>query len=215
MKKQTTQRNALICGLFATAWLATTIAGINPDDAAPQPAATLPRSRDTEQSTVPASAQVATSFRMAPLATFAEVNLRPLFSRDRRPHTTTSPVTAPGTPIVLSGIIILPEGRYAMIRDGGSPTAVRVSEGQSIASGTLTRIMPDHIEIALTNDSQVIVKLFAPAVTTPGNDHVPRPSESPPGPRTRRPIAQSIPPGPAGGTFGDSIPPIDTPSRSG
>lgn len=214
MKRQSARRHALACGVFASAWLAATIGGIQIDDAAPRTAEAFAHQKDVEQSSAPHSTPFAATFSMAPLATFAEINERPLFAPDRRPHKMPLPVAAPGTPIVLTGIIILPEGRYAMIHDGGSKT-VRVAEGDHIASGTIKRIMPDHVEIALANDRDAIVKLFAPGTPKPGNLRAALPRGSGPEARTQRPAAQSNYPRPGNGGIDNTMPPDDAPPRSG
>jgi hypothetical protein len=214
MKKQSVRRNAVICGVFASASLATMIGDVHLDHATPQSAVALAHPKDLEQFVAPPSTPIAATFAMVPLATFAEVNERPLFASDRRPHKTPPRVVAPGTPIVLSGIVILPERRYAMIRDGRSKT-VRIAEGDRIALGTIRRIMPDHIEIALANEGDVIVKLFAPGAPKPGNGHAAAPNEGRPDLHTQRPVAQSSPPRPPGDAIDAAAPPNDAPPRSG
>jgi hypothetical protein len=205
MKKRSAGRLVLASGVFASTWLAATVGGIGPDRVA--------SAIDVARQAAPAPTSIGAPFDMPPLASFAEINERPLFAPDRRPHKVPVPLVAPGTPVILTGIVILPEGRYAMIRDGGSKT-VRVAEGDRIASGTIKRILHDRIEIAIADEGETIVKLFAPDMAKSGIDHAP-PSVDRLAPRTRRPIARSTPPGPDGG-FGNHVePPNDAPPRSG
>lgn len=214
MKKQSATLYALTCGTFASAWLATAFGGVSPDQPPSRSTVVRAHPKDVEGPAIAGSPGAAT-FNIAPLATFAEVNERPLFAPDRRPHKTPVSVVALGTPIVLAGIVILPEGRYALIRNGGSKT-VRVTEGDSIASGTIKRIMPDRIEIALGNEGEAIVKLFAPGMAKPASDQAAPPLVDRSTPRTQRPVARSAAPSPDSGDVGKNTEgPNDIPPRSG
>jgi hypothetical protein len=205
----------LLWGSLAAACLVVTIAWIHPDEAAQRPAIALQPRGDAAQPVASAAAPAVAGFRMAPLANFAEVTSRPLFSSDRRPPKPLARAAEPGTPIVLSGIIILPERRYALIRDGASPMAKRVAEGDSIPFGTIKRILPDHIEIVVGNDANAVIKLFASSTTLKAaSSQAARPGEIRPEPRTQRPTAPSVLPMSNAGASHDGTSANDAPPRS-
>jgi hypothetical protein len=131
----------------------------------------------------------AARFEMQPLAAFADVGRRPLFAMDRRPHKPPAAPPASLAAIVLSGIIIGPEGRYAIIRDGAATK--RIGEGQRLAAGTVERITLDHIEIIAGDGTAMVVKLFPPSATTAGTNPETAAGKMSTEARTQRPAAPS------------------------
>jgi len=85
-------------------------------------------------------------FAMPPLRSFAEVLARPLFSSTRRPMTGAAPAgDAPGSGLVLVGIVIAPGDQHALIEHGQPPRLERVVEGQEVEGWTVEAILPDAV----------------------------------------------------------------------
>jgi len=80
----------------------------------------------------------------SPLARFSEVWQRPLFMADRKPVAATDGEDASSNigELELTGIIMTPGLRMALLRDRGKDTTVRVKEGTALADGhwTLTSL---------------------------------------------------------------------------
>jgi hypothetical protein len=117
----------------------------------------------------PAAAPAAAAgFHMAPLDTYAEVLRRPLFEPDRRAHEAPQAAAAAEQPFVLRGIVVQPGASYALIEEG--KTSKRVTEGQALAGGTVTKILRDRVVLNI-NGVDTAVKLFDPTAngkSTPG-----------------------------------------------
>lgn len=92
--------------------------------------------------------------RLAPASSYAAVSERPLFAPSRRPQTQAPLVVAepeqrpppappPTLPVTLVGILISPEGRFAVLRwpNGRSAT---LEEGGVVEGWTLRRVLPDR-----------------------------------------------------------------------
>lgn len=91
-------------------------------------------------------------FRLGPWENFAEVNKRPLFNEDRKP-TPPMPADAPANQqpikqldVVLSGVIITPKVRMALVKEKGKEKAMTVKEGGAMpgdwSSWSLTEVKP-------------------------------------------------------------------------
>lgn len=82
----------------------------------------------------------------APLTQFAEVWQRPLFMSDRKPVAATDGGDASGNigDLELTGIIMTPGLRIALLRDRGKDSTVRVKEGTALGEGhwTLASMTP-------------------------------------------------------------------------
>lgn len=82
----------------------------------------------------------------SPLARFAEVWQRPLFMADRKPAAVadTDDSSSNIGDLELTGIIMTPGLRMALLRDRGKDTTVRVKEGSALADGhwTLASLSP-------------------------------------------------------------------------
>ncbi|HTY70144.1 MAG TPA: hypothetical protein VMH36_26055 [Alphaproteobacteria bacterium] len=132
----------------------------------------------------PAAAEApagAAGFRMAPLDTYAEVLRRPLFASDRRAHEAVQ-AAAVDEPFTLRGIVIQPAAAYALVEEG--KTTKRVTEGQALGRGTVTRILHDRVVLSV-NGVETAVKLFDPKANG-------KPS---PGLSTAGGISSQMPPG--------------------
>ena len=193
MKKRSAWRHAWVFVALTALTLAAMLGWAYPDEAARRLGVVAGQRVDPAELASPVQPRAAVSFQMAPLAVFAEVADRPLFAADRRPHRIAVTRAAPAPPVVLSGIVIGPEGRYALIRDGASPAAKRVGEGQPIGSGTVKRITPDYIEISAGDGSDIVINLFVPSATKVGNnqDAAAAAQSGTMEPRTQRPTAPS------------------------
>lgn len=106
--------------LVALAGLGGTVE-LHPDDPALAPA--LPQIERGD--TAPA---------LEPIATYAEVHERPLFSPDRRPQSVQLAATAEaGTEgLLLTSVILTPQLRMALLRDGPEGPTLRVREGETL-----------------------------------------------------------------------------------
>jgi hypothetical protein len=128
-----------------------------------------------------AAAAQAEEFRMPPLQNFSETVDRPLFAPDRRPHQSPPQIQGPAAPIALTGIVIQDRTRYALINEGALAPR-RIAEGERLAAGTVTQILPDRIVVAAPGGRDTVVKLFdkkpAAAASTPATV---APSRGPPG----------------------------------
>jgi hypothetical protein len=116
---------------------------------------------------------------MPPLQSFSETVDRPLFAPDRRRHEAPPQIRGPVGPIALTGIVIQNRTRYALINEGALAPR-RIAEGERLAAGTVTQILPDRIIVAAPGGGETVVKLFdkkAAAASTPAT----APSRGPPG----------------------------------
>lgn len=120
-------------------------------------------------------------FAMAPLSAYAEVVARPLFSPTRRPAATAATAAGPSN-FLVTGIVISPTGRVALVAHGMPAHVDRVVEGQSLDGWTVEAILPDHIVLA-RDGTEIALKPEA----TPGPERpirslaapFARPSQSP------------------------------------
>jgi len=126
-----------------------------------------------------ATAAQAEEFRMPPLRSFSETVDRPLFAPDRRRHEAPPQIMGPVAPIALTGIVIQDRTRYALVNEGALVPR-RIAEGERLAAGTVTQILPDRIVVAAPSGGETVVKLFdkkSAAAATPAT----APSRGPPG----------------------------------
>lgn len=135
---------------------------------------------------------VAPSARLGKQSAYAAIAERPLFSPTRRPLES-APSTAANQPrkspakFVLTGVIIVsPEEKIALLREARSPTAQRLSEGQSIAGWRIEKIMPDRVILA-SGDETAEILLWS--------DQEPPPRQPAKPPRRRTGIKLPVPPG--------------------
>ncbi len=135
-----------------------------------------------------------------PLARFSEVWQRPLFMADRKPVAVadTDDSSSNIGDLELTGIIMTPELRMALLRDRGKDSTVRVKEGSALADGhwTLASLTPrsavfdnggEHRELTL--------KVAAPEPLTKNGQRPPRHAPGQPGQPPQPPRAQPAPSG--------------------
>jgi hypothetical protein len=125
-----------------------------------------------------ATAAQAEEFQMPPLQSFSDTVDRPLFASDRRRHEEPPQIRGPVAPIALTGIVIQSRTRYALINEGELAPR-RIAEGERLAAGTVTQILPDRIVVAAPGGGESVVKLFdkkSAAASTPAT----APSRGPP-----------------------------------
>ena len=98
-----------------------------------------------------------------PLEQFAVVWQKPLFSPDRKPVTRMASAGAGLGDLELTGIILTPTLRMALLRDkNGDHREVRLREGASLQDGSVT-LLEVHPRSALFNTSSGQVELKLPA----------------------------------------------------
>jgi general secretion pathway protein N len=125
---------ALCLGLGAIAASELTAAPVMQEPPAPTPAKT------------PAASTPA-SFTLPPAQRFAVVTERPLFSPDRKPLQRTGDTAGAWSSFVLTGIIITPQSREAMVLHGKPQTVAHIQEGQVLEGWTITSIYPDRVVV--------------------------------------------------------------------
>jgi general secretion pathway protein N len=84
----------------------------------------------------PAASAPPAAFDPPPLSRYAEIGERPLFIPDRRPQPDAAPTpVAPGPPapaLLVEGVVLSQDHRYAVIRHGNPPKLESVPEGATI-----------------------------------------------------------------------------------
>ncbi|MCZ6522534.1 MAG: hypothetical protein O7A68_01525 [Alphaproteobacteria bacterium] len=113
------------------------------------------------------------AFRMAPIERFSETVTRPLFMATRRPPEPGAPAaavperaTSALPPFEVSGIVISPRERLALLARGRSREVIRVSEGELIEGWVVRSILPDRV-ILEQNGTQQELKLEDKAPRVP------------------------------------------------
>ena len=87
----------------------------------------------------------AATFTLPPLQRFGMVTERPLFSPDRKPPQHTDDTAGAWSSFVLSGIIITPQSREALVLHGKPQAVAHVQEGQALEGWTVAAIDPDRV----------------------------------------------------------------------
>jgi general secretion pathway protein N len=87
------------------------------------------------------------AFSLPPLARYAEVAERPLFSatRQRPPAEAGQDLLGKSSSFVLLGVILSERGRAALVQHGHPSEMARVTEGQAVEGWTVQSILPDRI----------------------------------------------------------------------
>jgi hypothetical protein len=119
-------------------------------------------------------------FQPPPAESFAEVNARSVFERDRGPVASDSAGPVSGSsaepPVAtLIGVIIDGDRKLAMIRSSSSPVATSVAVGDSIEGWRVSEIDPDKIVLRSGTGSSVI------SLRQNHADAAPAPAAAPPG----------------------------------
>jgi len=90
-------------------------------------------------------------FTPPPYESFAEAAERPLFAPSRRPPADTEAAIAEASPQMLEfgfelvGVLISPQERLALVRQGGVPDLQRVGVGRSLNGWLVEAIEPDRV----------------------------------------------------------------------
>jgi hypothetical protein len=125
-----------------------------------------------------------TDFRPPPIEAYHEIVERPLFAPTRRPPVAAA-VKGSAASVGLTGVVVLPGNRFAMIKEGSSPTR-SVPEGATIAAGVIEKITADGIILRRTDGHTESVRVFeteadkhaAAATAAPQPSDVSAPSHS-------------------------------------
>jgi hypothetical protein len=102
------------------------------------------------------------AFALPPISSYAEIVERPLLSPNRRPAQT----AGQDTPFTVTGIIVSPGMRSAVVTHGTPPIMSRVVEGQEIDGWTVQSIRSDHIILA-RGTAQAELKLVDKSTAAP------------------------------------------------
>lgn len=137
---------------------------------------------------------------MPPDSEFAEVRQRPIFNEDRKPTPiveTPAAETAPPVPlnITLTGIVLTPDVKLAMVRDNAKNEGVSLRVGMPLPGEqqgwTLTEIRARSVVFRNPQDETSEVELeVAPGLTVP-----PSPRSAPPAGAPPVPVPAPVPPG--------------------
>lgn len=103
----------------------------------------------------------AEAYHLPAIDTYREVVERPLFAPDRRP----APVAidaGSAVAVVLTGVILLPQARYAVVKEGTAPVR-SVAEGAHLSVGTVERITRDGISLRLADGHIAALTVVRPA----------------------------------------------------
>ena len=142
-------------------------------------------------------------FHLPPPDTFLETTLRPIFVVTRRP----APIPPPPEPprpsmqkdqFKLTGVTLVPEGKFAYLFDKASNKTRVVGEGKEINGITVKEIRPDRVVLGQYDDTEVLQLRTAKGPMAPVEVPVAEGRTTPPaGPRPgpRSPPRPTPPPG--------------------
>jgi general secretion pathway protein N len=164
--------SALLCAALAAALvMELTTAGD-----ADAPAVGAPPTSATPSAAIP---KTATRFTLPPLASFAEVNERPLFSSSRRPAAVDAPESA-AQPFsaTLAGIVISAASSSIIVSHGDPPVLTRLKQGDDLDGWAITAIEPNRVVLRRDGvEQQLKLRDVAgqAAVAAPKIEPAPRP----------------------------------------
>lgn len=118
------------------------------------------------------------AFGLPPLASYAEVAERPLFSAARRrpPEAAGQDLLGKSNSFVLVGVIISKAGRVALVQHGQSGELARLGEGQAVEGWTLQSILPDRVVLQHgATEYELKLKDLPTSATSPTAAGTPRP----------------------------------------
>jgi general secretion pathway protein N len=110
---------------------------------------------------LPPASSTADLPRASPLQQFAAVWQKPLFNPDRKPTVRAAEGASPGD-LELTGVIITPTLRMAMLHDKTADRQLRLREGESLPDGSMT-LVELHPRSAVVDTSSGRVELNLPA----------------------------------------------------
>jgi len=97
---------------------------------------------------------------------------RPLFVAGRRPRAPSGTLPAPDEPaafpLQLSGIVITPHGRKALLMDKVTKQVIRLAEGESYQQWTVVRITADKLVVIRQDQrEEILLRVFPEAPERP------------------------------------------------
>lgn len=140
---------------------------------------------------------LATPYRLPAVDTMLETSLRPLFVSTRRPAPPPLPPEPPKPTMnkgqfKLSGVSILPEGKFAFLLDKSGNRTHVVAQGKEINGVLVKEVSPDRVVLSQYGDSELLVLQTAkgpagiplpattPAVQAEAKAPPPQPPSAPP-----------------------------------
>lgn len=140
---------------------------------------------------------LAAPYRLPAIDTMLETSLRPLFVSTRRPAPPPLPPEPPKPTMnkgqfKLSGVSILPEGKFAFLVDKSGKQTHVVAQGKEINGILVKEVSPDSVVLSQHGDSELLV-----LQTAKGPARIPLPATTPAvqaEPKAPPPPPQSVPP---------------------
>ena len=105
------------------------------------------------------SAPEAGQVSLEQLERYREVLARPLFSPSRRPPEIPPQDATPMGIVTLTGVVITPTRRIAVITDGGAARSRQVREGDDLGNAVVGRILKDRIELKTPEGRTLLVRI--------------------------------------------------------
>jgi hypothetical protein len=90
---------------------------------------------------------------------YKEVLARPLFSPSRRPAEIPPQDATPMGIVTLTGVVITPTRRIAVVTDGGAARSRQVREGDDLGNAVVGRILKDRIELKTPEGRTLLVRI--------------------------------------------------------
>lgn len=139
-------------------------------------------------------------FKLPPENSFAAIEARPLFNDDRKPTPAEDSEAlagdaAPATPlnVTLTGVIVTPEVRIALVRDNARNQSVALKVGMPLegdqAGWILTAVKPRSAVFKSAGNEESEIELETAAA--PGNRQVPGRRGKPPANQPKRPASRA------------------------
>lgn len=139
----------------------------------------------------PVAASLDTAFALVgPYGQYQEAELRPLFNESRRPSADPPPAAA--TPVAappvdpgrwrLTGVLVTPDGRAALLLETATGTLSRVPQGGLIDGWTIDILAPERVRLQRAADAFELTLLRESARPSAPGMPDPRPRKPPPPP---------------------------------
>jgi hypothetical protein len=93
------------------------------------------------------------------LERYKEVLARPLFSSSRRPREIPPQDATPMGIVTLTGVVITPTRRIAVVTDSGAARSRQVREGDDLGNAIVGRILKDRIELKTPEGRILLVRM--------------------------------------------------------
>jgi type II secretory pathway component PulC len=148
-----------------------------------------PIAQPAEESASTLSSELTESYRLPPADAFMEIALRPIFVVTRQlppPAPAESPLQAmKKDQFVLTGVTIVPEGKFAFLTEKAGGKSRTVTEGKELNGITVKEILLDRVILVQYGDTEVLVLRtskaapVAPAAKDPPSAIAPGPDRRP------------------------------------